>query len=197
MNLSRVLLSCPEISTPTSLMARIARGRSRVASVPALDASNRSLVRCRSHPSAIWLRAELWVQMNSTRCLVVSAPGSSKLIPYPIHRLDKLRVCGVGFQLEAEPADVNVHGAGAAHEVVTPYAVEQGFPGEDLHGVRCQEGQQLDLFGLHFSRLARQRDGAPRTVYHQVTRDQRGLDFHYAGPACALTRRSHGGELRL
>src|SRR3712207_971602 len=71
------------MSTPSSAIARIARGRTRVASVPALYASKRSPARWRSSPSAICERAELWVQRKSTRCfsrfigraMVPSQPG--------------------------------------------------------------------------------------------------------------------------
>src|SRR5437870_13868504 len=52
---------------PTSAIARMASGCMRVASVPALATSKRSPASERSSPSAIWLRAELWVHRNSTR----------------------------------------------------------------------------------------------------------------------------------
>src|SRR5437016_5611311 len=48
-------------------MALIASGRTRLASVPAENASKRSPPNARSKASAIWLRAELWVHKNSTR----------------------------------------------------------------------------------------------------------------------------------
>src|SRR5437667_1360353 len=57
---------------PTSAIARMASGCTRVASVPALASSNRSPASERSSPSAIWLRAELWVHRHSTRCLFTS-----------------------------------------------------------------------------------------------------------------------------
>src|SRR5215217_7468126 len=63
---SSVLDSCPEISTPISSIARMASGLMWVASMPALCASKRSPARWRSSPSAIWLRAELWVHTNRT-----------------------------------------------------------------------------------------------------------------------------------
>src|SRR3712207_7263717 len=54
------------MSTPISPIVLTASGLTRVASVPALMASKRSLARCLSSPSAIWLLAELWVQRNRT-----------------------------------------------------------------------------------------------------------------------------------
>src|SRR5262249_39889833 len=57
---------------PTSAIARMASGCTRVAFVPALATSKRSPASERSSPSAIWLRAELWVHRNSTRCLFTS-----------------------------------------------------------------------------------------------------------------------------
>src|SRR5919112_6596187 len=63
---SRVLDSCPEMSTPTSSIAWMASGLTWVASVPALIASKRSPARCLSSPSAICERAELWVHKNRT-----------------------------------------------------------------------------------------------------------------------------------
>src|SRR5213593_4476999 len=52
---------------PTSSITRMARGCTRLASVPALWTSRRSGARARSTPSAIWLRAELCVQRTRTR----------------------------------------------------------------------------------------------------------------------------------
>src|SRR6266496_2213044 len=69
-NRSNVFELCPPRSIPTSPMTRIASGWTRVASVPALAASNRSPPSARRKPSAIWLRAELCVQRKSTRRLV-------------------------------------------------------------------------------------------------------------------------------
>src|SRR5919112_1327354 len=63
---SRVFDSWPEMSTPSSSIARMAKGLTRVASVPALCASKRSPARWRSSPSAICERAELWVHRNRT-----------------------------------------------------------------------------------------------------------------------------------
>jgi len=51
---------------PISSIAIMASGLTRVASVPAENASKRSPARCLSSPSAIWLLAELWVQRNRT-----------------------------------------------------------------------------------------------------------------------------------
>src|SRR4028118_2186439 len=57
------------MSTPSSRIASIASGLTCVASVPALKGSKRSPARYPSSPSAIWDRAELWVQRKSTRDL--------------------------------------------------------------------------------------------------------------------------------
>src|SRR5688572_23991894 len=54
------------MSMPISSIARIASGLTCVASVPALVTSKRSPARSRRMPSAIWLRAELWVHTNRT-----------------------------------------------------------------------------------------------------------------------------------
>src|SRR3712207_1777257 len=53
------------MSMPISAIARMAGGLTCVACVPALVASKRSPARSRRRPSAIWLRAELWVHTNS------------------------------------------------------------------------------------------------------------------------------------
>src|SRR5215475_2413922 len=68
---------------PSSPMARMASGCTEVFSVPALPASKRSSAIERSRPSAIWLRAELCVQRNSTRDLATSA--SRRLVDQPFH----------------------------------------------------------------------------------------------------------------
>ena len=51
-----------------AVMARIASGRTAVASTPALNDANRSPPHARSNPSAICERALLCVHRNSTRC---------------------------------------------------------------------------------------------------------------------------------
>jgi len=51
---------------PISSIAIMASGLTRVASVPAENASKQSPDKCLSSPSAIWLLAELWVQRNRT-----------------------------------------------------------------------------------------------------------------------------------
>src|SRR5215471_12620146 len=68
---------------PTSAMARMASGCTEVFSVPALPASKRSPAMERSHPSAIWLRAELCVQRKSTRDLAMSGPW--RLVDQTLH----------------------------------------------------------------------------------------------------------------
>ncbi len=59
-------------------------GRTWVASVPAENASNRSPASARSSPSAIWLRAELWVHRNRTRrlrsALTISLPSGLRFV---------------------------------------------------------------------------------------------------------------------
>src|SRR6266508_4204286 len=78
---------------PTSAITRLASGWTRVISVPALATSKRSPASARRNPSAIWLRAELCVQRNKTRCLAMTWP------PY------------VGTQLCRSPRDVGVRRA--------------------------------------------------------------------------------------
>src|SRR5688572_1553476 len=64
-----------------SAIARIASGFTAVFSVPALPASKRSPAMARRNPSAIWLRAELWVHRKRTLGLVTGgdAPRSRNL----------------------------------------------------------------------------------------------------------------------
>src|SRR5215217_8906903 len=78
---SSVLDSCPEISTPISSIALMARGLTCVASVPALIASKRSPARYLSSPSAIWLLAELWVHKNRTLLLCATSAPSAATAP--------------------------------------------------------------------------------------------------------------------
>src|SRR5262245_50514199 len=68
---------------PSSPIARIARGCTRAFSAPALPASKRSPAIRRSRRSAIWLRAEVCVQGNTTRALAMSA--SRRLVDQPFH----------------------------------------------------------------------------------------------------------------
>src|SRR2546425_4111194 len=80
---------------PASSITRMARGCTRLASVPALWTSIRSPASARKKPSAIWLRAELCVQRTSTRARVpagdpaliflssLNPPGSPPHLPRP------------------------------------------------------------------------------------------------------------------
>src|SRR3989304_4622609 len=54
------------MSTPTSAITRTASAFNCDGSTPAEQASTASALRCRAHPSAIWLRHELPVQRKST-----------------------------------------------------------------------------------------------------------------------------------
>ena len=62
-----VLLRWPLMSMPISPITAMASGRTWLASVPALNASKRSPPQARTMPSAIWLRALLWVHTKRTR----------------------------------------------------------------------------------------------------------------------------------
>src|SRR3712207_6033272 len=69
--------------TPTSSIARMARGLTRVACVPALCASKRSPARWRKSPSAICERAELWVHKNRTLARsLASAAAATQYAPF-------------------------------------------------------------------------------------------------------------------
>src|SRR5680860_100369 len=81
-NGSRVLLCCIAMSIPISRMTSMASGRTRVAFVPALKTSKRSPAQARSMPSAIWLRALLWVQTKITR-----GREDSRVIAHIVRRL--------------------------------------------------------------------------------------------------------------
>ena len=74
----------PEISILISFITVIASVCIRVISVPPLNASYRSRYVAFKYPSAIWERAELWVQINSTFFFMTS-PGL-------FHRSDGLHV---------------------------------------------------------------------------------------------------------
>src|SRR6266542_6452117 len=64
------------MSMPSSAIALMASGRTRVASVPAEKASTRPPETWRRRPSAIWLRAELCVQRKRTRGRAAADEGS-------------------------------------------------------------------------------------------------------------------------
>lgn len=58
---------CPEISTPASAITRTALGSRPLRSMPAERTSIALPCRCRTQPSAIWLRHELPVHRNNMR----------------------------------------------------------------------------------------------------------------------------------
>src|SRR5215216_3613829 len=85
------------MSTPTSSIACMASGLTRVASVPALCASKRSPARWRSRPSAIWLRAELWVHRNRT--LARSPASAAAATQAPLLGAGQQVISGLAEQL--------------------------------------------------------------------------------------------------
>jgi hypothetical protein len=60
-----------------SSIAIVASSLTRVASVPAENASKQSPDKCLSSPSAIWLLAELWVQRNRTLLFFCGASAAA------------------------------------------------------------------------------------------------------------------------
>ena len=62
---------------PISSIAIMARGLTRVASVPAENALKQSPDKCLSSPSAIWLLAELWVHRNRTLLFFCGASAAA------------------------------------------------------------------------------------------------------------------------
>src|SRR5215217_4057848 len=93
----RVLDCCSEMSIPITCIALMACGLTRVASVPALIASKRSLARWRSSPSAICERAELWVQRNRT--LLLCGASAAVTDHAPLFGIGEKAVGGLAEQL--------------------------------------------------------------------------------------------------
>jgi hypothetical protein len=62
-----------------------------------------------------------------------------------IHGLAEMGRGRVVLKLGPQPAHVDVNGACAAYRVYAPYSIKKRLTGEDLHGVRCQEREQLYL----------------------------------------------------
>src|SRR6185503_8501951 len=62
-----------------------ANGLSPTGWVPALTTSNRSPARCRSHPSAIWLRHEFPVHRKSTFFFIAPLLVETSVLSYCIH----------------------------------------------------------------------------------------------------------------
>src|SRR5215211_4312404 len=65
------------MSMPIPSIAIMASGLTRVASVPAENASKQSPDKCLSSPSAIWLLAELWVHRNRTLLFFCGASAAA------------------------------------------------------------------------------------------------------------------------
>ena len=86
------LENCREISTPTSRIASIASGCTTPGFRPALNASKRPPPRCRSHPSAIWLRQEFPVHKKRTSGMAFhfgwsAAPRTAAGFRLRLHRI--------------------------------------------------------------------------------------------------------------
>src|SRR5678815_4315056 len=92
------------MSMSRSAIALIASGWTDVFSVPALHASQRSAARARRKPSAIWLRAELWVQRNRTRIVSMITPSRSGSVE---ESLDDDAVAPLAVELAVAP--INSH----------------------------------------------------------------------------------------
>src|ERR671913_703090 len=103
----------------------------------------------------------------------------------------------LGAELGPEAADVDVHGAGAAEEVVAPDLLEELGPGRDPAGAGGQEPKQLELLVGQVERPAPEADlvgdgvddqvadpdGGVRVGHHRALGEQPdpGLDLGRAG----------------
>jgi hypothetical protein len=78
---------------PISSIAIMARGLTRVAFVPAENASKQSPDKCLSSPSAICLLAELWVHRNRT--LLLCGTSTAATGHAPLLGSGEQAVCGL------------------------------------------------------------------------------------------------------
>src|ERR687884_1395850 len=114
---------------------------------------------------------------------ILAAPV--ELIPDAPHRLQQFRLGGVIFDLLAQQADVHVHHALIAEEVVAPDALQQLRPAVDDAGSAGQLAQQVE-----FQR--REVDGCPALAdpaARQVDAQRRRVD----DAACAIRERAGTG----
>src|SRR5436190_21280347 len=104
-----------------------------------------------------------------------------ELVPDAVNGLDHVWIGGIAFQLGAQPADMYVHGSGAAHEVVAPHAVKQHLAREYLQGVGGQEDQQVELLWFQLYSFAIARNLTARHVNHYVAAGHRNRARLIAG----------------
>src|SRR5919198_1744135 len=100
--------------------------------------------------------------MRSGWRYILAAPV--ELIPDAPHRLQQFRLGGVIFDLLAQQADVHVHHALIAEEVVAPDALQQLRPAVDDAGSAGQRAQQVELQRREVDRRPALGDPATRQV---------------------------------
>src|SRR5947209_1658064 len=108
-----------------------------------------------------------------------------ELIPDAPHRLQQLRLGGVVFDLLAQQADMHVHHALIAQEVVAPDPLQQLRPAVDDAGSAGQRVQQVELQRREVDGRAALGDPAPR----QVDAQRRRID----DPAVAIRESARDG----
>src|SRR5215468_7031852 len=178
------------MSMPSSAMARIARGCTDVFSVPALPASKRLPAMERRRPSAIWLRAELCVQRNSTRDRAISA--SRWLVDEPLH----------DDAIPPLPVELAVTVIGADHPESAPRMKSQACrvlgkdPGHDLPEAALGIGPAERLQRLTSRSSA---PGRPGHVHGVLSHAGIGRTTAVGSGACpchdpSVSLHHHGGE---
>jgi len=73
----------------------------------------------------------------------------------------------LGSELGPEPPDVDVHGPGAAVEVVAPHLAQEGRAGEHAPRVGGEEPEELELLEREVERAAGDRDPEALGVEHE------------------------------
>jgi len=95
---------------------------------------------------------------------------SHKLIPQPLYGHDQAGLFGIGFELLAQAAHVDVHGAGKRVFAVAPDFFEQHIAGERGARILYEVAQQLKLARRERHGLSLARDGGAANVHAQITK---------------------------
>src|SRR4051794_23537047 len=92
----------------------------------------------------------------------------AELVPEAANRYKQLGFRGVGFDLRAQPADMNVDGPLIDVSVCPPNAVQQSLPVENDARAPSQEDQECELLGREIDLLTAVGNFMARFIDHDV-----------------------------
>ena len=90
-------------------------------------------------------------------------------------RVDVLRMAWVGLDFLPKPGDVDVHGSGKDHSVVSPYRIEELIARESVPAVFDEMAQQFEFAKGEFQRLSMPENFRAAEINHDIPKLKNSL----------------------